>query len=78
MMEIHSYEYSIGKSTMSGSFTFRAYSIIAIIVTVVSLIIMRINSVKESVLNRTVKLIFIITIISIFIPIISIILFFFH
>ena len=76
--QISSYEISRGTPTMSGSFAFIAYFIIAVIVLIVSLLILWITSIKESILNKTIKQIFIITLLIVFIPIIGGILFVFH
>ncbi|WP_294188232.1 hypothetical protein [uncultured Clostridium sp.] len=78
MYQINSYEILIGKPTMTGSFTFMTYGIISIIVTIVSVLIYKISSINEDILNRTIKLIFIITALIISIPIIIVMLYFFH
>ena len=78
MYQINSYEIMIGKPTMTGSFTFAVYIIISIIVTIVSVGSYKISSINERILNRTIKLIFIITLLIISIPIIIIMLYFFH
>ena len=78
MNVIHSNELAAGRPTMTGSFAFLAYLIVASIVFLISLIIFKINSVKDSILNTFIKVIFDITILIISLPIVFIILLFFH
>lgn len=75
---IHHNELVAGKPTMTGTFTFLAYLIVATIVFLISLIIFKINSVKESIFSKSIKIVIDITILIISLPIVFIILFFFH
>lgn len=76
--QINSYEVSVGKSTMTGTFTFMAYGIIAIIILTASLLILRISLIKENTISKYIKLIFIITVIILSTPAIIAILILFH
>lgn len=78
-MSIISHNESIaGTPTMTGIFTFYAYGIIAIIISLGSLLIFKINSVKESIFNKVVKVIFNAFVLIILLPVVFIILFFYH
>ena len=54
---IHSNELAAGRPTMTGTFTFLAYLIIAIIGFFISLIIFKINSVKGSIFIKLIKIV---------------------
>ena len=75
---IHHNELAAGTPTMTGSFTFVAYLIVATIAFFISLIIFKINSVKESILSKSIKIIINIAILIIALPIVFLILFFFQ
>jgi hypothetical protein len=75
---ISSYEISIGKPTMSGAFAFIAYSIVAIILFISSLLIKILYSIKSEKLNVNVKTILITIVASIAFAISTFILFFIH
>ena len=75
---IHHSEWAAGTPTMTGTFTFLAYLIVATIVFFISLIILKINSVKESIFSKSIKIVIDIAILIISLPIVFIILFFFH
>ncbi|MDU5106170.1 hypothetical protein [Clostridium sp.] len=75
---IYHNELAAGTPTMTGSFTFLAYLIVATIVFFISLIIFKINSVKESIFSKSIKTVIDIAILIISLPIVFIILFFFH
>ena len=75
---IHHNELAAGTPTMTGTFTFLAYLIVATIVFFISLIILKINSVKESIFSKSIKIVIDIAILIISLPIVFIILFFFH
>ena len=75
---IHNNELVSGKPTMTGSFTFSAYLIVATIVFLISLIIFKVNSVKESIFSKPIKIIISISILIITLPIVFFILLFFH
>ena len=75
---IHHNELVAGKPTMTGSFTFLAYLIVATIVFFISLIIFKVNSVKEIIFSKPIKIIINISILIITLPIVFFILLFFH
>ena len=54
---IHHNELVAGTPTMTGSFTFLAYLIVATIIFFISLIIFKVNSVKESIFSKTIKIV---------------------
>ena len=71
-------ELASGTPTMTGEFTFLAYIIIASIVSLMLLIISKINSLNEDILNNIVKVIINISIVILMLPIVFIMLLFFH
>ena len=75
---ISSYEISIGKPTMSGTFAFIAYSIVAVILFISSLLIKMLSSIKSEKFNINVKILLITLIGSIAFAISVFILFFIH
>lgn len=76
--EIHLYESKIGKSTMTGFFTFYSYFFIDILTMICCLLIKFINSIKIKSFNKYVKFVFVFTLLFLIMPIIAILLFVFH